>query len=133
MPSKSVHVEIGPNGLPIRIFRDKSWKTCESVQIMDRAHAVGSIRAQVFDRSEVDSPAGGELHECENCGRIITWETFEMNEKRPKGAGGGKTGGEVSLENCEALCSQCHQGNPDSAHGDRRWHTAKLKDQNDTT
>ena len=90
---------------------------------MDRAKAVGAIRAQVYDRAEVEN----EEHECERCGRFITWDSFEMNEIRPKGAGGGKTGGEVSLENCEALCHGCHQGSPDSAHGNRRWQTSKIK------
>lgn len=120
--SKQVRVEIGPNGLPCRIFRDASWKTCDSVQIMDRAKAVGAIRAQVYERATGDSPAGGELSECERCGRIIRWETFEMHETIPKGKHG-----EVSLDNCEALCHACHQGGPDSAHGNRRWHTSKIK------
>jgi 5-methylcytosine-specific restriction endonuclease McrA len=124
MTSKLVPVEIGPNGLPCRIFRTKEWKTCDSVQIMDRGKAVGAIRAQVYDRSE--APEGAH-HECERCGRYITWESFEMNEKRPKGSGGGKTGGEVSLENSEALCHQCHQGSSDSAHGNRRWQSSKIK------
>ena len=119
---KLVHVEIGPNGLPCRIFRDKSWKTCDSVQIMDRGKAVGAIRAQVYERATGDSPAGGELSECERCGRVIRWETFEMHETIPKGKGG-----EVSLSNCEALCHGCHQGNADSAHGNRRWQTSKIK------
>ena len=117
--SKQVRVEIGPNGLPCRIFRDASWKTCDSVQIMDRAKAVGAIRAQVYDRSQAPE---GEHHECERCVRIIRWETFEMHETIPKGKHG-----EVSLDNCEALCHACHQGGPDSAHGNRRWHTSKIK------
>jgi hypothetical protein len=119
--SKQVRVEIGPNGLPCRIFRDHYWKTCENeVQIMDRGKAVGAIRAQVFDRATGDSPAGGETSECERCGRYIRWDTFEMHETLPKGKGG-----EVALSNCEALCHQCHQGGPDSAHGNRRWQTSK--------
>ena len=138
MPSKLVRVELGDEGLPIRIFRDKSWRTCTNpVQLMDRAKAVCSIREQVFDRTEIresnnpltrvcEEVGFTTEHECERCGRRITWETFEMNEIRPKGAGGGKTGGEVRLENCEALCHQCHTGSPDSAHGNRRWQTAKL-------
>lgn len=123
--TKLVRVEIGDNGLPIRIFRNKNWLILptESVQLMDRGKAVGAIRAQVYDRTETED----ELHECERCGRLITWNTFEMNEIRPKGAGGGKTGGEVSLENCEALCSPCHQTGPDAAHKDRRWQTSKIK------
>lgn len=120
--SKLVRVEIGPNGLPCRIFRDKSWKTCDSVQIMDRGKAVGAIRAQVYDRATGDSPAGGEYSECERCGRTIRWDTFEMHETIPKGKGG-----EVSLTNCEALCKACHQTGPDAAHRDRRWQTSKIK------
>lgn len=122
--TKQVHVELGPNGLPIRIFRTKDWRDlpADLVQIMDRSHAVGAIRAQVFDRATGDSPAGGESSECERCGRYITWESFEMHETAPKGSGG-----EVSLENCEALCHGCHQGNTDSAHGNRRWQTSKIK------
>ena len=118
MRSKPVRVEIGPNGLPCRIFRDASWKTCDSIQIMDRGKAVGAIRAQVFDRAETEDSSS---YECERCGRTIRWENFEMHETIPKGSGG-----EVSLENCEALCHQCHTGSPDSAHGNRRWQTAKL-------
>jgi hypothetical protein len=118
--TKLVRVQIGPNGLPIRIFRDKSWRYLpeDEVQIMDRANAVGAIRAQVFDRSETED---GNNNECENCGRYITWKSFEMHESLPKGSGG-----EVSVENCEALCHKCHTGSPDSAHGNRRWQTAKL-------
>ena len=50
--TKPVRVEISPEGLPVRIFRDKSWKTCSNtVQIMDRNKAVSSIRDQVFERA----------------------------------------------------------------------------------
>ena|SRR5271166_6604975 len=125
MPPKLVHVQINPEGLPIRIFRDKSWRLLpeDQVRTMDRAHAVGAIREQVFERAlNLET----QVYECECCGRTITPETGEMNEKRPKGAGGGKTGGEVSLENCEALCRSCHQTGPDAAHKARRWQTSKL-------
>lgn len=122
--AKQVRVQIGLNGLPVRIFRDKEWLEFSPslVPLMDRAHAVKIIREQVFERTHVDLPeAGYDVHECERCSRRITWETFEMHETIPKGKGG-----EVSVSNCEALCHQCHTGNPDSAHGDRRWQTAKL-------
>jgi len=124
MASKLAHVELGPAGNIIRIFRDKSWLTClNPVRITDRSEAVGEIRRQVFKRCYNPET---QNYECQRCGRFISGTSGEMNEKRPKGAGGGKTGGEVSLDNCEALCRPCHQGTPDSAHGNRRWQTAKL-------
>lgn len=122
-----VRVELGENGNVIRIFRkNKEWlKTPpENIRIMDRAEAVGSIRQEVFERCGVEDFTNLlYYHECERCGRRITWDTFEMNEKQFKGKGG-----EVSVKNCEALCYDCHQGRPDSVHGNRRWQTAKVKD-----
>ena len=91
---------------------------------MDRALAVRSIREQVFERCIVWEPPEEEHNECEKCGRWITWEDFEMNEKIPKGS---SKRGEVSTENCEALCHACHQGDKDSAHGNRRFQSAKIK------
>ena len=124
MAGKLVHVEIDGTGLPCRIFRNKDWRKLpdDHVLTMTKADAVGVIRQRVFRRSQKSL---GQA-ECEKCGRYITEDSFEMNEIRPKGAGGGKTGGEVSLSNCEALCHSCHQGSPDSAHGNRRWQSAKI-------
>jgi 5-methylcytosine-specific restriction endonuclease McrA len=118
--SKTVRVEIGPEGNVLRIFRNKEWKDLptESVRLMDRSEAVKAVRVQVFDRAFNEDT---EQIECERCGRKINWSTGEMNEVVPKGSGG-----EVSLANCEALCNRCHTGSPDSAHGNRRWQTAKL-------
>ena len=118
MTIKSVRVQLGLDGRPIRIFRDKSWRDFpeDFVRIMDKRSAVGCIREQVYERSR-----GEAGPECERCGRTITWKTMEMNEIIPKGSGG-----EVSLSNCEALCHACHQGGPNSAHGNRRWQTSKL-------
>jgi hypothetical protein len=119
MPNKQVRVESGLNG-PVRIFRDKQWLDFppELVQIMDRAVAVKNIRLQVFERAfNVDIWNA----ECERCGRGITWDTMEMHEQVPKGKGG-----EVALNNCEALCINCHTAGPDAAHADRRWQTQKL-------
>lgn len=127
MPSKLVHVEI-ENGLPIRIFRTKEWRLLPDDRIgtMSRAEAVCKIREQVFERATGDSPAGGEIIECDRCGKRITWETGEMHETLPKGKGG-----EVSLANCEALCRNCHTAGPDAAHADRKWQTAKIKSDGD--
>ena len=124
MPSKFVHVQLGPDNRPIRIFRTKDWRDLPEGMYtqMTKAEAVGSIREQVFERARVEGPgSSGDWFECERCGRRITPGTGEMHETTPRGKGG-----EQSLENCEALCHQCHTGSPDSAHGNRRWQTAKL-------
>ena len=120
MPTKWIRVLIGVDGRPVRIFRNREWRDfpVESVVQMIKTEAVRSIREQVFERAK--NPLTG-LCECHNCGRIITWKTGEMHEKIFRGKGG-----EQSLENCEARCRECHTGSPDSAHGSRRWQTAKL-------
>lgn len=123
---KKVRVLVGENNLPARIFRkDKEWLKFEPHEWiwMGKADAVGLIRLQVFERT------GGRVFEgetlvkgkCEECDRYITWDSMEQHERIFKGKGG-----EVSLENCIALCHNCHTGSPTSAHGDRRWQTAKL-------
>ena len=120
MKSKLVHVEIDETGLPCRIFRNKDWRKLPSdlVLTMTKAEAVGAIRLRVYHRSRHELTDA----ECERCGRHITWDTMEMNEKKLK-----SLGGEVSMENCEALCASCHRTGPDAHHGDRRWQSAKIK------
>lgn len=120
MASKLVHVELGNSGLPCRIFRDRSWRNFleDRIALMTKAEAVKYIREQVFVRSKNDDG----IAECEKCGRYITWGSMEMNEKKLR-----SLGGEVSLENCEALCQDCHQTGPDAFHNDRRWQSSKIK------
>lgn len=120
MKAKLVHVELDDSGLPCRIFRDRSWRSFpeDNISLAAKSFAVAAIRKRVFDRSKNDDG----IAECERCGRYITWDSFEMNEKILK-----SLGGEVSLENCEALCQDCHQTGPDAYHADRRWQSAKIK------
>lgn len=125
MKSKLVLAEIDERGDPIRIFRnvkDTFPFPVESVQEFPKAFAVGMIRTKVFAR------AGCTLHKpgnCEFCARIIYWQSGdflsgELHEQIPKGKGG-----EVSVSNSVAICRKCHTGK-DGAHGNRRWHSAKL-------
>src|ERR1017187_4259079 len=114
---KRVLVEVDRNGV-IRIFKtvraaasSPAWEQ-NRVARMDRGIAVGQIRRRVFERDE---------EQCVRCGEPQLWDSFEMNEKIFKGKGG-----EVSLDNCEILCHNCHQGGPLSVHGNRRWQSAKL-------
>lgn len=120
MKTKTVHVELDDKGLPVRIFRNKDWRNYpdDQIVVLTKADAVGMIRQRVFERARHKL----DHAECEKCGRTITWDTMEMNERIPKGSGG-----EVSLVNCEALCHDCHQGHADSAHGNRRWQTSRIK------
>ena len=121
MRLKIVKALRGENGRICRIFRnDKAWLSFSAEQICTttKAEAVLDLREQVFELSK--NPLTG-LAECCKCGRSITWESMEMHEIVFRGRGG-----EQSLENCEALCRECHTGSQDSAHGNRRWQTAKL-------
>lgn len=123
MTNKLVHVQTDETGLPCRIFRDKSWRLLPDSETttMTKQEAVGCIRQRVYDRCMVPPNDDQSWHECERCGRTIDWDTMEMHETIPKGSGG-----EVSLENCEALCRACHQTGLDAAHKDRKWQTSKL-------
>ena len=114
MARQTVYVEIDPKTeLPIRIFKHFSEAAKldpEVIRQMARSVAVGYIRVQVFERAK-----RGILVLCHFCGGIISPGTGHMHEVVPKG-----NGGEVSLDNCVAICSRCHIG-PDGEHGDRKW------------
>ena len=104
-----VMVELGPNGLPIRIFlseklayRDPSLDVGE----MRRGAAMKYIRESVFARSR---------GKCERCGRLITWMSMQMHEVNPRGMT-AHTRGEVSVANSQAICFSCHN----AAHANRR-------------
>lgn len=103
-----VWVELSEAGQVVRIFRTHKAAVMSQAHItqITRSTAVHEIRKQVRKR------ANGS---CERCGTIVSSAVGEMHETLPKGKGG-----EVSLENCEWLCHGCHQGRPDSAHGNRR-------------
>ncbi len=73
---------------------------CRILQI-DRTLAVGSIRRQIFWRSEGF---------CEMCGEIVLESSGHMHEKQHRGKGG-----EISLENSIFICAKCHQ----DAHKER--------------
>ena len=118
-PPKLVRVELDDLGNVIRIFRkDKKWLSCPGNRLgeMSKVDAVYKLRLSVYERSRSLIGPG-----CERCGRRITWDTMEMHETLPRGKGG-----EQSLENCEALCRDCHQTGPDAAHKDRKWQTSKI-------
>lgn len=120
---RKVLVETTVAGNPVRIFLSgkaaaRAAAEGRHVATMPRAEAVGLIR-------ETLRYLAGDV--CERCGAILTKETGEMHETKPKGKGG-----EVSLMNCEWLCHDCHQGRPDSAHGDRRTRFGESIDDGNT-
>lgn len=105
-----VLVELGEDGKVIRIFRHRKDALLSRaaeygrVEEREKKDAVGEIRWQVFVRAE---------YECERCGALLTWRTLHLHEQLERGRGG-----EVALDNCQALCSRCHIGK-DGAHRNR--------------
>lgn len=121
MAKQLVYVEISPETeKPIRIlkhFSDGLSLPPERVTQMARSVAVGYIREQVFSRAK-----RGMIIMCEFCGNTITPGTGQMHEKHFKGKGG-----EVSLDNCVAICNECHIGKT-GEHGNRRFQSSKIKE-----
>lgn len=114
MAKQTVWVEIDPEtDMPMRVLKKgEIWVTPVSAELrqMNKSEAVGSIREQVFYRAK-----RGNIIMCEFCGNTITETTGHMHEVIPKGQGGM-----VSLDNCVAICADCHIGK-DGEHGDRFW------------
>lgn len=97
---------------PIRIFRYQSqamknpgWDSGH-VRLSSFKYAVETIRRYVFQRDE---------YACVHCGDMVTWESGEMHERQPRGQirqtdDGEYRGGEISVENSETRCHNCHTG-----------------------
>ena len=119
-----VFVEVDERGDPIRILKNAKFAAqlpVESVQEVPRAYAVGHIRRIVFGRAGCTPHQAGQ---CEDCGASIiwtagNWKSGEMHEKVFR-----SLGGEISVENCVALCRKCHH---QKAHN-KVWHSAKVKE-----
>ena len=71
---------------------------------MDRMRAVVHIRRRVYARAK---------GRCEKCNETLTPMTAHMDEKVSRGEGGN-----ISLDNCWLLCSNCHTG-PTGEHSNR--------------
>lgn len=96
-------MEVDPTThLAVRIFRSVGLAVESGIGycLMQRSDAVTQIRLQVYDR------AGGKC-EIEACPNRISWETMHMHEVQPKGMTNFELG-EVSLENCQGICPNCH-------------------------
>ncbi len=100
-------------GLATRVFRNRkiAFESMESPKCIERALAVSQIRRQVFDRQD---------GLCIKCGDIVTRASMHLDEILARGEfdDDGRSG-EVSLENSQALCANCHIGSR-GEHGDRR-------------
>jgi hypothetical protein len=121
MAKQIVWVEINPETeMPVRIlkhFSDTFSLDPDVVRQMAKSVAVGFIREQVFSRAK-----RGMITMCEFCGNTITPGTGHMHEKQFK-----SKDGEVSLDNCVAICSECHIG-PTGEHGNRRFQSSKIRE-----
>lgn len=100
------------SGLATRIFRNRramqdffSESNDASVIFMDRGLAVSQIRRQVFQRQE---------GRCVRCPNLVTYSGAHLHERIFRGEGG-----EISLDNSEILCADCHIGER-GVHGNRR-------------
>lgn len=121
MPDTFVYLEFDTAGKPVRIFRtDKAaansvaWDE-HRVKLWHYARAVQEIRHAVFER---DGWA------CIHCGNDVTWNTGHMHEKQARGdirevEEGTYSGGEISLDNSETRCYNCHLVDP-TGHGKRK-------------
>ena len=98
---------------PLEVFKRQSeairaltmYPSMMELVEMDKAEAIGAIRRRLF------LAQGGR---CLQCNKIVTEEQAHMHERVHRGQGGN-----ISLDNSEILCSNCHIG-PDGAHGNRR-------------
>lgn len=115
--------EVNKDGRAIRIFRNKraaarrqyadnAALVCELV----RAQATDDIRRAVHARDE---------ESCVHCGKALLYGQMELHERQSRGTileteAGDYEGGEVSIENSETRCKDCHTVNKDSAHGNRQ-------------
>lgn len=105
-----VWIELDSKGQPVRIF--KSASQCANAQramplnhSVDRVNplwAVGKIRDAVLRR---------QRGRCLKCDGEISKVTMHLDEVKSRGRGGL-----ISLDNCQALCSDCHIG-PRGKHG----------------
>ena len=109
-----VTVELGKNGLPIRIFLSRKLACADpSLDIgeMRRGAAVSLIRKQIVQRS-----AG--ICEC-GCGKPVTEASGHMHERKPRGMTAHERG-EISVENSIFIRPDCHVWGRNSAHANRR-------------
>lgn len=100
-----VFVEIDEAGNVTRIIKSKGgacFVPPERLRELPRIEAVENLRQQVFKRAD---------NCCDKCGKVLSWGTLQMHERVPK-----SQGGEQSLENCWALCYDCHQGKRNGEH-----------------
>ncbi len=107
MAKHKVWVEID-NGAVIRVFKNERDAVLSGkvVEQRPKAEAVKFIRLLVFRRDK---------YACTHCGAEVTWYAGHMHERVWKGRGG-----EVSVDNCTTLCSECHRNDPVAGHGNRR-------------
>lgn len=98
-------------GISVRIFKNHKLAVEATnglnLSNMDRGLAVSQIRRQVYERQ------GGV---CLRCPTVLTYGSAHLHERQPKGKFVDGKSGEVSLENCEAICYKCHtQAHPEKS------------------
>lgn len=99
------HVLLDASGLVDTILGNCHPASCIRVDLthVPRRKAVSLLRRRIFARSDgkCEHVLNGE-----RCGRTITWDSFEMNERVHRG--NPQERGLMSMENSEAACHMCH-------------------------
>lgn len=90
-----------------------AWVTKMNAEAAEAEMTTGQIRRAIWERQ------GGT---CVRCPTIITWKSLHMHERVHRGRGG-----EISLENSEGLCYECHLG-VRGVHPEKQLNFRKRKD-----
>lgn len=119
-------VEVDNRGDPVRIFKyNKTARQYPVEQVAEWvfADAVHFIREKLYQRSKVNGSSFCEW----GCGRPLTRLSGHMHEVLARGKRDQEGNyGEISILNSVFICYDCHIN---GAHGDRKWHTARLEEE----
>lgn len=112
---EAIQNPIDGSPIAVRIFRNhKQAQEVECYVEMPRRLAISQIRDAIRTRQN---------SVCARCPNLIT-QSFHMHEKVSRGRGG-----EISLDNSEGLCADCHIG-PRGAHSNRLPQFTKSTERN---
>lgn len=108
-------VQVNDQGRAIRIFKNRKRArevNPDYVRVMPYADAARAIRQEIYGR---------QGFRCRKCPNLVTWESMHLDEMQARGEFDEQgRSGEISVDNCQGLCAECHIVGPRSEHGSRR-------------